>query len=167
MAMHSDFVKIYKRFIIQYGEMKGKDFYDTWSKKKGYNDTREFPGGAEKKELMCHIRGFEIKELSDCFHVEGLIATSHIDDLDRDEDVDIPDRIPKETLESFASQVNTKYNAGDFEGAQKSSKQTKQFMIWTIVAGLVGVIAYIAIIGTSFLIFFIRRVASYPSISGI
>lgn len=49
----------------------------------------------------------------------------------------------------FASQVNTKYNAGDFEGAQKSSKQTKQFMIWTIVAGLVGVIAYIAIIGTS------------------
>ncbi len=49
----------------------------------------------------------------------------------------------------FASQVNTKYNAGDFEGAQKASKQTKQFMIWTIVAGLVGVIAYVVIFGTT------------------
>jgi len=107
MAKRPDFVKIYSRFIKQYGEKKGKSFYYAWLKKKGYDDTKPFPGKKEKKEFFCHIIGTEIKELGDCFHVEGLIATTHVDDLTREEGIEIADRIPKETLESFAVQMNS------------------------------------------------------------
>lgn len=42
----------------------------------------------------------------------------------------------------FASQVNSKYNAGDYEGAEKSSKYAKIAWIVSIVA-IVGALIYI------------------------
>jgi len=42
----------------------------------------------------------------------------------------------------YASQVNTKYNAGDYEGAEKSSKNAKTWWIVALIVGLVIVIAY-------------------------
>ena len=111
MPMHPDFKKIYGRFVKQYGKEKGKSFYYAWLKKKGYDDTKPFLGAAEKKEMPCKIRGFEIKEAADCFHIEGLVATTHVDNLDKQEGIDVPDRIPKETLESFAVQMNTNREA--------------------------------------------------------
>ncbi len=107
MPKHPDFLKIYKRFIKQYGPDKGKSLYFAWLNKKGYDDTRPFPKGKEKKEFMCRVVGFEIKELESCFHIEGLIATTHIDDLDKEEGIDIPDKILRETLDSFAIQMNS------------------------------------------------------------
>jgi len=49
----------------------------------------------------------------------------------------------------FASQVNSKYDTGDFAGAQKASKQAKQFMFWGLIAGVVVLVAYFAIMGTT------------------
>jgi len=107
MPKHADFLKIYGRFIKQYGKEKGKNLYFAWLNKKGYDDTKPFPKGKEKKEFMCSVIGIEVKELAGCFHVEGLIATTHIDNVDQEEGIDIPDRIIKETLESFANQINS------------------------------------------------------------
>ena len=110
MPKHPDFVKIYNRFKKQY-KSKGESLYSAWLNKKGYDDTKQFPKGKEKKEFMCSVIGIEVKEVAECFHIEGLVATTHIDDLDREEGVDIPDRIPKETLESFAVQMNSNKEA--------------------------------------------------------
>lgn len=49
----------------------------------------------------------------------------------------------------FASQVNTKYVAGDYAGAEESSKQAKKFMTWGIIAGVIVLVAYLAIMGTT------------------
>lgn len=49
----------------------------------------------------------------------------------------------------FASQVSSKYTAGDYAGAEESSKQAKKFMIWGLIAGIVVLVAYIAIMGTT------------------
>ena len=106
MPKHPDFVKIFNRFIKQFGKKRGEELYFAWLKKKGYDDTKPFPGGKEKKEFKCPVIGVEIKELGDCFHVEGLIATTHVDNADMEEGIDIPDKITKETLESFAVQMN-------------------------------------------------------------
>lgn len=106
MPRSKDFQKIYKRFIAQYGEDKGKSKYFSWIKVKGYDDTKPLPS-KETKELICNIRGVEIKETELDYHLNGLVATSHIDNSDHNEGVDIPDMIPKETLESFATQINT------------------------------------------------------------
>jgi hypothetical protein len=35
----------------------------------------------------------------------------------------------------FASQVNSKYTSGDFEGAVKASKNAKKWMKWGIITG--------------------------------
>lgn len=49
----------------------------------------------------------------------------------------------------FASQVNSKYNSGDYEGAEKSSKYAKIAWIVSIVA-IVGALIYtIAVVGSS------------------
>lgn len=49
----------------------------------------------------------------------------------------------------FASQVNSKYNSGDYEGAEKSSKYAKIAWIIAIVA-VVGILIYtIAVVGAS------------------
>jgi len=106
MPKHKDFQKIYKRFTSQYGKEKGKELYFAWLNKKGLDDTKPFPKGKEKKEKMCIVHGLEIKEIKGEIHLEGLIATSHIDSLDEEEGIEIPDMIPKETLESFATQIS-------------------------------------------------------------
>lgn len=46
----------------------------------------------------------------------------------------------------FASQVNSKFAAGDFEGAQRASEDAKKWMKWGLISGL--------IIGTLFLIIY-------------
>lgn len=107
MPKHSDFQKIYNRFVIQYGKEKGKDLYFAYVNKKGYDDTKAFPKKKESKELLCKVIGAEIKEFADHFHVQGLIATTHVDELTRQEGIDIPDKITRNTLESFANQINT------------------------------------------------------------
>ena len=110
MPKHPDFQKIYNRFVKQYKE-RGESLYYAWLKKKGYDDTKPFPKGKEKKEFKCRVVGIEMKELEGCFHVEGLIATTHVDNLDMEEGIEIPDRITKETLESFAVQMNANKEA--------------------------------------------------------
>lgn len=49
----------------------------------------------------------------------------------------------------FASQVNTKYNKGDYEGAEKSSKYAKIAWIVAIVAMVCALIYTIAVLGSS------------------
>ena len=110
MPKHSDFIKIYKRFTKQYGEEKGKELYYAWLKKKGYDDTKPFPK-KERKEKLCSVVGLEVKETDTSYHIEGLIATTHIDDLTSDEGIEIADKIPKPTLTSFAEQINTDASA--------------------------------------------------------
>ena len=107
MPKHDDFKKIYARFIKQYGEKKGSDLYYAWLKKKGYDDTKPLPGKNERKEFPCPVHGVEIKEDEQAYYVSGLIATDHIDLLDTQEGIEIPDVIPKETLDSWAHQINT------------------------------------------------------------
>lgn len=108
MPKHPDFKKIHDRFIKQYGEKEGKERYFQWLNKKGYDDTKPFPGRSKKEfEKRCLVRGVEIKENDKEYHVEGLIATSHIDDAGRIFNDGINDIIPKETLETWAEQINT------------------------------------------------------------
>ena len=42
----------------------------------------------------------------------------------------------------YASQINSKYNAGDYEGAQRASKNAKTWWIVAIIAALVIMIGY-------------------------
>lgn len=49
----------------------------------------------------------------------------------------------------FASQVNSKFDTGDYEGAVKVSNQAKQFMMWGLIAGVVVLVAYLLIFGGS------------------
>ncbi|HED05382.1 MAG TPA: hypothetical protein ENI61_01700, partial [Ignavibacteria bacterium] len=111
MVKSKDFQKIYNRFVKQYGEKDGNRMYSAWINKKGYNDTKPFPKKKEMKEFVCPIRGIEIKESGKDFHIEGLIATTHIDNVDLEDGVDIPDRILKSTLEDFADQMNSNKSA--------------------------------------------------------
>ena len=46
----------------------------------------------------------------------------------------------------YASQVNSKFTAGDYEGAQKASKKAKNWLMWAVISGL--------IIGLGFLLFY-------------
>ena len=113
MPKHTDFKKIKSRFVKQYGEKRGKSLYSKFIERKEYDDSKALPRTSKKenKERLCAIRGVEIKEDKLSYHVEGLIATSHIDDLDLNPGVDIPDMIPKKTLESFAAQGNANFNS--------------------------------------------------------
>ena len=113
MAIHKDFQEIKNRFVVQFGEQDGSTKYDKWLNKHGHDENKEFPKNkkGEKKEYICNVHGFEIKENNDSFHVYGLIATDHIDNLDRDPRISIPDVIPKETLESFAVQINDRFKS--------------------------------------------------------
>ncbi len=110
MAMHKDFKMIENRFIRNF-PTRGKLLFDKFVKKKGFNTDLPLPHKSETKEFKCNVVGVEIKEDEQCFHVEGLIATSHIDNTDKEEGMGIPDRIPKETLESFAEQMNSSKDA--------------------------------------------------------
>ncbi|WP_019038112.1 CD225/dispanin family protein [Psychroflexus tropicus] len=42
----------------------------------------------------------------------------------------------------YASQVNTKYNAGDYEGAINASKTAKTWWLVALIVGLVSIIGY-------------------------
>jgi len=126
MPRNADFDKIYNRFIKQYGEQRGKVLYFRFIKKKGYDDTKPLPGAKENKEKRCFVRGVELKEIADEFHVHGLIATDHVDNLDEETGIDIPDIIPKETLESFANQLNTTAEAG-YHGIHHSEAEGKVY----------------------------------------
>jgi hypothetical protein len=47
----------------------------------------------------------------------------------------------------FASQVNSKFAAGDYVGAQQASKDAKKWMTWGIIAGLLIMVAVFFLYG--------------------
>mgnify|MGYP001257154049 CR=1 FL=1 len=51
----------------------------------------------------------------------------------------------------YSTQVNTKYDAGDYDGAMQASKNAKTWALVGIIAGAVGVIIYFAIFGFAIL----------------
>jgi len=111
MAIHKDFQMIKDRFMSNF-PTSGEFMFQRYIEKKGFDVSLPLQNKKESKEFKCNVVGVEIKEDEQCFHVEGLIATSHIDDTDKGEDgAGIPDRIPKETLESFAEQINSTKDA--------------------------------------------------------
>ncbi len=74
-------------------------------------------GRKKKEQIFSNIRGFEIKEESeDHLKVAGYIATTHLDSGFQDEErgIFIRDRITKETLDSWAEEIN--------EGLPRSNK---------------------------------------------
>lgn len=42
----------------------------------------------------------------------------------------------------FASQVNSKFAAGDIEGAQKASEDAKKWMKWGVISGIIIIVLY-------------------------
>lgn len=46
----------------------------------------------------------------------------------------------------FAAQVNGKYSAGDYQGAQESSRKARQFALWATIAGVIVGILYAVLI---------------------
>ncbi len=48
MPRHQDFDKIHSRFITQYGEQKGQEFYHSFIEKKEYNDTKSLSSQKRK-----------------------------------------------------------------------------------------------------------------------
>jgi len=110
MPRHPDFQKIHARFVKQYGKERGESLYYAWLKKKGYAEEKPFPK-KEKKEKQCIVKGVEMKEMNGEFHIEGLIATTHIDDLDKAEGIDVPDKLEKETLDDWSDQMNQNFES--------------------------------------------------------
>jgi Interferon-induced transmembrane protein len=49
----------------------------------------------------------------------------------------------------YASKVNTKFEEGDYEGAQEASKKAKTWIIWSVLAAFVILILYIVFIGAA------------------
>ena len=110
MAIHKDFQLIKDRFMSNF-PTSGAFLFERYIEKKGLNTLLPLPKKMESKEFKCNVVGVEIKEDEQCFHVEGLIATSHLDNAGDQDGSDIPDRIPKATLESFAEQINSNHDA--------------------------------------------------------
>ena len=46
----------------------------------------------------------------------------------------------------FSAQVNSKYNVGDYAGAQESSRKARSFALWATIIGLVLVVLYIILL---------------------
>ena len=46
----------------------------------------------------------------------------------------------------FASQVNSKFAVGDYEGAIASSKSAKKWMTWGLVLGIIVIVLYLVFI---------------------
>ena len=46
----------------------------------------------------------------------------------------------------FASQVNSKYAAGDFDGALQASNDAKKWMKWGLISGVVVIALYLIFI---------------------
>ncbi len=43
----------------------------------------------------------------------------------------------------YASQVNSKFASGDYEGAIKASEDAKKWMKWGLIAGIIVVVLYL------------------------
>ena len=43
----------------------------------------------------------------------------------------------------YASQVNSKFASGDYEGAVKASQDAKKWMKWGLIAGIIVVVLYL------------------------
>jgi hypothetical protein len=50
----------------------------------------------------------------------------------------------------FASQVTSKYDNGDYAGAEKASKQAKTWTLVGAISGFVILLIYLAVIGLGF-----------------
>jgi len=50
----------------------------------------------------------------------------------------------------YASQVNSKFAAGDYEGAQKASNKAKNWLMWAVISGLVIGLIFLLIYGSIF-----------------
>jgi len=70
MPKHPDFEKIYKKYVAQYGEKKGKEVYYAWLNKHKYDDTKPFP----KKESFPFVENYSFK-----YAVPFEVTESHID----------------------------------------------------------------------------------------
>jgi hypothetical protein len=46
----------------------------------------------------------------------------------------------------FASQVNSKWQVGDFAGAQDASRKAKNFSLWATIGGVVVAVLYLLLI---------------------
>lgn len=46
----------------------------------------------------------------------------------------------------FASQVNSKWQMGDYAGAQNSSQRARQFALWSTISGVVIFVLYILVV---------------------
>ena len=43
----------------------------------------------------------------------------------------------------YASQVNSKFVIGDYEGAQRASENAKKWMVWSAVSGVIIVVLFV------------------------
>jgi len=111
MTIHKDFQMISNRFVKQFGEDKGKSMFSDWLSKKEFDESKPFPKSMERKEKFCSVRGLELKGDKENYHVEGLVATDHIDEYDKADGIDMPDYAPVKTLESWAEQINANESA--------------------------------------------------------
>ena len=50
----------------------------------------------------------------------------------------------------YASQVNSKYASGDYEGAKRASKEAKKWMTWGVISGLVIAVGFLLLYGSIF-----------------
>jgi len=53
----------------------------------------------------------------------------------------------------YASQVNSKFDSGDYDGAVRASKDAKKWMNWGIIAGVITIIGVLVLYGSAFLLF--------------
>ncbi len=58
----------------------------------------------------------------------------------------------------YAAQVNSKWSAGDYQGAHESSDKAKKWAIWAAIAGLIVGVLYAAFV------FFVARQAGGPQV---
>ncbi len=47
----------------------------------------------------------------------------------------------------FAAQVNSKWSAGDYQGAREASDKARKFAIWGAIAGVIFLVLWIALVG--------------------
>jgi len=50
----------------------------------------------------------------------------------------------------YASQVNSKYTLGDYDGALQASKNAKKWMIWGLIVGLIIAVGFLLFYGAVF-----------------
>ncbi|GAB1309004.1 CD225/dispanin family protein [Urechidicola sp. KH5] len=46
----------------------------------------------------------------------------------------------------FASQVNSKFDSGDIDGANRASQDAKKWMKWGLISGIIVAVAYLVFI---------------------